>query len=313
MDRNLLSGKIMDLNLLKTFDVVMNTLSVNEAAETLGVTAPAVSHTLNRLREQYQDPLFVRQGRGIAPTNFATELHAEIQEPLTRLLNGAKSRQAFDPKTSKRTFRISSHKDLDLMVVPPLISYRDQYAPNVKFKADIEHLNEQDRQTDLRMRKVDIILATVPLEDHGYHNKLLFEQQLVVVCRKDHPRIKDNITHDQFFAEQHLLWQTQRMNKYTMESVVKEKLPKRKEAYTTDSICNSLMMAAQTDWLCVTSVWHAKMLSQMLPLTILPLPFESQPFPVYMTWHHSQQSDTGHQWLKTVFEQVTQNLTDLEL
>ncbi|MUJ28202.1 LysR family transcriptional regulator [Aliivibrio fischeri] len=303
----------MDLNLLKTFDVVMNTLSVNEAAETLGNTAPAVSHTLNRLRKQYQDPLFVRKGRGIVPTNFAIELHAEIQEPLNRLLNGAKSRQAFEPKTSKRTFRISSHKDLDLMVVPPLIAYRDENAPNVKLKADIEHLNEQDRQTDLRMRKVDLILATVPLEEHGYHNKLLFEQQLVVVCSKNHPRIKDSITQEQFFAEQHLLWQTQRMDKFIMDSLVKEKLPKRKEAYTTGSVCNSIVMAAQTDWLCVTGVWHAKMLSKMTPLTILPLPFEAHPLPVYMTWHNSQHSDTGHQWLKSMFEQVTNNLIDLKL
>ncbi len=303
----------MDLNLLKTFDVVMNTRSVNEAAVNLGISAPAVSHTLNRLREQYQDPLFIRQGRGIVPTNFAIELHAEIQEPLKRLLNGSKSRQAFDPATSQRTFRISSHKDLDLMVVPPLIKYRDQLAPNVNFKADIEHLNEKDRQTDLRMRKVDLILATVPLEEHGYHNKLLFEQQLVVVCRKGHPRIKDSITQEQFFAEQHLLWKTQRMDNYIMDSLVLDKLPQRKEAYATGSTCNSIMMAAQMDWLCVTGVWHAKMMSKMLPLTILPLPFESHLLPVYMTWHNSQQSDTGHQWLKQVFEEVTKDLTSLYL
>ncbi|WP_023602679.1 LysR family transcriptional regulator [Aliivibrio logei] len=303
----------MDLNLLKTFDIVMNTRSVNEAAVSLGITAPAVSHTLNRLREQYQDPLFIRQGRGIVPTNFATELHAEIQEPLSLLLNGAKSRQAFDPATSQRTFRISSHKDLDLMIVPPLIKHRDECAPDVNFKADIEHLNEEDRQADLRMRKVDLILATVPLEEHGYHNQLLFELPLVVVCRKDHPRIKDSITQEQFFAEQHLLWKTQRMDNYIMDSLLKEKLPQRKEAYTGGSICNSIMMAAQTDWLCVTGVWHAKMLSKMLPLTILPLPFDSRPLPVYMTWHHSQQSDTGHQWLKKTFEEVTQHLQLLNL
>lgn len=86
----------MDLNLLKTFDAVMKTQSVNEAALALNITAPAVSHALNRLREQYQDPLFVRQGRGIVPTNFAVELHADIQEPLSLLIDGAESRETFD-------------------------------------------------------------------------------------------------------------------------------------------------------------------------------------------------------------------------
>lgn len=172
----------MDLNLLKTFDVVMKTRSVNEAAETLGITAPAVSHALNRLREQYQDPLFIRQGRGITPTNFAIELHAEIQEPLSLLLNGAKSRQQFNPDTSHRTFRLSSHKDIDLMLLPPLMDHLAQHAPNVKLCADVEHLDERDRQADLRTRKVDMILATVPFDEHGYHNELLFELPLVMVC-----------------------------------------------------------------------------------------------------------------------------------
>ncbi len=85
----------MDLNLLKTSDAVMKARSVNIAAEALGISAPAVSQSLNRLRDQYKDPLFVREGRGISPTNFAVELHAEVQEPLSLLINGAKSRQHF--------------------------------------------------------------------------------------------------------------------------------------------------------------------------------------------------------------------------
>lgn len=159
----------MDLNLLKTFDAVMKSKSVNQASEVLNITPPAVSHALNRLRELYQDPQFIRQGRGIIPTNFAIELHSEIEEPLSLLLNGSKSRHDFDPKLSQRTFRISSHKDIDLMLVPSLTKYKSEHAPNTVIQADIEHLNEQDRQDDLRRRRVDVILATVPLEDRGYH------------------------------------------------------------------------------------------------------------------------------------------------
>jgi len=296
----------MDLNLLKTFDVVMRTRSVNDAAESLGITAPAVSHALNRLREQYQDPLFIRKGRGIAPTNFAIELHEEIQEPLNLLLNGAKSRQHFNPQASQRTFRISSHKDLDLMLVPPLIDYRDRHAPNVKLSADIEHVDERNRQDDLRMRKVDLIIATTPLDEHGYHNELLLYLPLVVVCNKNHPRIQGSITHQQFFSERHLLWGTQRLNQDILDSLVSKPQPARHIVYKTDSICNAVMMAAQTDWLCVTSQWHADLLAPNQQLQVLPLPFELGALPVYMTWHHSQQQDTGHQWLKESLLNVTE-------
>lgn len=297
----------MDLNLLKTFDVVMKTRSVNDAAESLGITAPAVSHALNRLREQYQDPLFVRKGRGIAPTNFAIELHEEIQEPLTFLINGAKSRQQFNANASQRTFRISSHKDIDLILVPPLISYRDQFAPNVKLSADVEHMDESNRQDDLRMRKVDMIITTTPLDEHGYHNEFLFDLPLVVVCNNNHPRIQGALDHQAFFAERHLLWGTQRRNQDILDSLVREPQPSRNIVYKTDSICNAVMMAAQTDWLCVTSQWHADLLAPTHQLQVFALPFDLEPLPVYMTWHHSQQQDTGHQWLKEALLRVTEH------
>lgn len=300
----------MDLNLLKTFDVVMKTRSVNLAAENLNVSAPAVSHALNRLREQYQDPLFIRQGRGITPTTLAIELHAEIQQPLNLLLNGAKSRQQFNPQTSQRTFRLSSHKDLDVMILPRLLAYRDQHAPAVKLSTDFEHADEAQRQADLRMRRVDLILATVPLDEHGYHNERLFEQPLVVVCSQNHPRIKNTLSHKQFFAERHLLWGTQRLNQDIIDSLAIEQQPSRDIVYKTDSICNAIMMAAQTDWLCVTGKWHAEFLASDHNLNLFPLPFELKPLPVYMTWHQSQHQDSGHQWLKQSLFCATQTLRD---
>lgn len=299
---------VMDLNLLKTLDAVMKARSVNVAAEALGISAPAVSQSLNRLREQYNDPLFIREGRGIAPTNFAIELHAEVQEPLNLLLNGSKSRQHFDPKNSRRTFRISSHKDIDILVVPTLTKYRNEHAPNTNIEADIEHLDEQSRQADLRQRKVDVILSTVPLEEHGYDNVKLFEQRLVVVLNASHPRIQGNITMEQFFAEEHIIWQTQRMNDYTLNSVSNVPLPVRKVAYTTSSALTGLVLASQTDWLCVTASSIADKVSKSDKYQIMELPFSTEPVPIYMTWHHSQRNDNGHKWFRDALITSTQSI-----
>lgn len=289
----------MDLNLLKTFDAVMKSKSVNDAAEVLNITAPAVSHALNRLRDQYQDPLFIRQGRGIVPTNFAVELHAEIQEPLSLLLNGAKSRQEFEPETSQRTFRISSHKDIDIILVPLLTRYKSKHAPNTTIQADIEHLNEQNRHDDLRRRRVDVILATVPLTDRGYHNELLFEQELMIAVSKSHPRIQTALTQEDFMREFHVTWRTQRLNTNTLDSVmIDERLPPRQVAYSTGSTMTALQLVAQTEWLCVTSQWYAENLSEKLGFNTFPVPFEATKVPIYMTWHQSQKNDKGHEWLR---------------
>ena len=271
---------LKDLNLLKTLDAVMKARSVNVAAEALGISAPAVSQSLNRLREQYNDPLFIREGRGITPTNFAVELHAEVQEPLNLLLNGSKSRQHFDAQNSRRTFRISSHKDIDILVVPELTQYRTEHAPNTNMEADIEHLDEQSRQADLRQRKVDVILSTVPLEEHGYDNVKLFEQRLVVVLNASHPRIQGSITMEQFVAEEHIIWQTQRMNNYTLDSVSNVPLPVRRVAYKTSSALTGLVLASQTEWLCVTASSIAEKVSKNDQYRIFELPFSTEPVPI---------------------------------
>lgn len=298
----------MDLNLLKTFDAVIKSQSVNEAAEILHITAPAVSHALNRLREHYQDPLFVRKGRGIVPTNYALELHAEIQEPLSLLLNGANLREEFDPKTSQRTFRVSSHKDIDVMLVPHLTRYKQEHSPYITVKADIEHLNETARQEDLVRRKVDIVLATVPLTDHGYSNELLFESELVVTASKSHPRIQDTLSAEDFSRELHVVWQTERLNTLLLESLVSEMLPNRKVAYATGSTITALALAEDTDWLCVSSRWHAEKYADAFGLNVFEVPFEAKKVPVYMTWHHSQRKDKGHQWLRNAIIESVKNI-----
>lgn len=299
----------MDLNLLRVFDAVMKLGSVNATAEMLDITAPAVSHSLNRLREEYNDPLFIRQGRGIIPTNFAIELYADIQTPLDLLLNSTKSRQVFNPLTSTRSFRLSSHKDIDLLVLPKLLKYKEKHAPGINIIADIEHLDadEQLRHDDLILRKVDLVLATVPLNTSGYHNKLFLEQNLLVACNINHPRIGDHISKQQFFNEKHLLWATKRLNDDVLHSLALEKLPYREIAYRAGSMASALIMAAQTDWLCLTPEWYADTFTPLTPLKILALPFEIAPLPIYMTWHQSQDADAGLRWLRETILEVFNN------
>lgn len=299
----------MDLNLLKTFDAVMKSKSVNEAAEVLNITASAVSHALNRLRDQYNDPLFTRQGRGIVPTNFAIELHSEIQEPLSFLLNGDKSRHNFDPLKSQRTFRVSSHKDIDLLLVPAVTRYKAEHAPHVMVKSDIEHLNEADRQDDLRRRKVDVILATVPLTEPSYNNEVLFEQEVVIVASKTHPTITDSLTFDDYMQAHHVIWKTERLSTSALDSIAVEgELPIRKVIYSTSSILTAMQLVSETNWIAACGKGHADKLAERLDLNVFPLPFESKKIPVYMTWHQSQKQDKGHEWFRDVLKEIGKSL-----
>ncbi|EDP60738.1 LysR family transcriptional regulator [Vibrio sp. AND4] len=296
----------MDLNLLKTFDTVFQTRSVSGAADALGISAPAISQALNRLREQYQDPLFIRSGRGIIPTNFAMELHAEIQEPLNLLLHGVKSRLHFDALNSHRTFRISSHKDIDLLVVPPFTAYRSIHAPNTKIEASPGHLTVIDRQNDLRHHRVDIALSTIPLQEYGFLNHKLFEEELVVVASIDHPRVQGQITADQFFSEPHILMETDTLNQYTLKLVSQIDFPQLNVGYKTNSTLHGLILASETDWLCISTRRLTSKLNTNNQFQVLQIPFEIEPIPIYMIWHKFQSKDNGHVWLRNALIEATQ-------
>ncbi|MFA0442343.1 LysR substrate-binding domain-containing protein [Vibrio sp. 10N.286.49.B1] len=156
----------------------------------------------------------------------------------------------------------------------------------------MEHVDEQSRHADLRQRKVDIILSTLPLEEHGYHNYKLFEQDLVMVFSTSHPHISgSSITAEQFFSEQHILWNTHRMDTDTLDSVADTVLPKRRIAYKTSSALTGIVLAGDTDWLCVNARSIAEKVSRSDRFQICELPFKAKAVPIYMTWHHSQRSD----------------------
>jgi LysR family transcriptional activator for leuABCD operon len=168
--------------------------------------------------------------------------------------------------------------------------------PNVNILISPDYQDISARQDDLRLRKVDFIFATRPIQDRGYHNHLLTEQPLVVVCKSQHPRIKDELSESQFFSERHLSWIKQSNGIMNSNESAASKHDKRDIAYHADSVFSALIMAVQTDGLCVAGLWHAQRLADFGQIKTFKVPFNTNPIPVYMSWH--QQSDPRQEWLK---------------
>ena len=101
------------------------------------------------------------------------------------------------------------------------------------------------------------------------------------------------------------------MNNDILSSLSSVDLPPRDTAYSSSSICTAIMMAAQTDWLCLCSEWHAQAMSKHLEIETYPLPFALDRLPIYMTWHHSQETDRGHQWLKEAIIELTRDFSSV--
>lgn len=293
-----------DLNLLKVFEAVISTGSVNEAAEKLNITPPAVSQSLNKLRSRYSDPLFVREGRGLKATHFAKELYDKIKEPLAILMNSADIHSEFDPVTSERTFRIATHSDIDLLFFAELFNEIKEKAPNTKIELVTDFLDDEALQNTLRLRKVDLIVSTTEMSEHSYNNEIIREEEIVVAARKGHPAIKNGtISYEDFFACEQTASKLSRESTFTINSLSKVTLPKRKIVYTSDSMFNILLTASQTDLLAISIRSFVQSLDKLDIIEMCEPPFECNKLPIYMTWHKTFDKDAGIKWLRYIIKE----------
>ncbi len=174
----------IDLNLLRVFDAVYHTRNVSRAAQVLGLTQPAVSHGLTRLRLLLRDPLFVRSGGGVQPTPKASQLAGPIQQGLASLQTALSDSFRFDPAESRRTFRLHLTDIGESSFMPPLVAALRARAPQVRIESF--QLEPTDIVPALDDGRIDVALGFLPLI-HDTEKERLINDRYIVLVRADHP------------------------------------------------------------------------------------------------------------------------------
>ncbi|WP_028025373.1 LysR family transcriptional regulator [Enterovibrio calviensis] len=296
-----------DLNLLTVFDSVMTLGSVAKAADKLNMTSAAVSQNLSRLREHIGEPLFIRYGRGIQPTQHAINMHKHIAEGLSAIRFGLETNISFDPATSTREFMLGGHAYFDLAVLPQLLKKFSQIAPNVRVSLTPYEDNHFTPSQVLSERGVDLFLSSLPISHPSIVTEKVSEEELVVAYAKDHPRLAGEVSLQQFFAEKHTALTSRRFGNFMFSNLIDKPLPARNVHYQSDSMLNLMATAAMTDLLCFTPKRLADLWAEKLGLIVQPLPFEIRPIPTFLCWHQAKQNDDGINWLR---QQIAETLTN---
>lgn len=175
----------VDLNLLRLFDAVYARKKVSLAADALGISQPAASQGLTRLRRLLGDPLFVRAGGGVRPTPRAEKLAASVRNALNMLDHALADTETFDPARSQRVFRLQMMSDMgEERYLPGLLAAMEHTAPKVTLHtATVESLALAQAMDH---GQVDFAFGYFP-RLHGTRSLTLFEDRYVVLLRKDHP------------------------------------------------------------------------------------------------------------------------------
>src|SRR3569623_187963 len=181
---NAMNLRTFDLNLLRVLDAMLGARNTTRVAETIGLTQPAVSAALRRLRAALGEPLFVRQGNALGPTPFAAALQQPVHDLLGELETVLSGGGVFDPATSNRAFTVLGSDYFDEMLLPQLAARLPGDAPGMKLKLLPPDLTSFANM--LSAGRADIVLSVgVPTPD-WIERQLMFAGGFAVVARRDH-------------------------------------------------------------------------------------------------------------------------------
>jgi DNA-binding transcriptional LysR family regulator len=255
----------LDGGLLLVFRELLRTRRAGVVAERLGLSPSAISHALNRLRDVFGDPLFVRRPHGLEPTRRAEELGPQV-EALLELAQRTLSRDAgFDPAASAREFRFAAPEFVAALIGAELINRLKAVAPGVRF--GISHLDEEGAFRALRTGEIDFAVGRFGAARPGFSVEPLFEDGYCVAARADHPQLAGSISEAQWRGIGHIFaWSAS-------ETAQDRDSGQVAHLASVPHWLTALMLAASTDGLVTCPRRLAERHAAKLGLQVLDLPF----------------------------------------
>ncbi|WP_299845084.1 LysR family transcriptional regulator [uncultured Jannaschia sp.] len=291
-----------DLNLLPIFVALMEERSVTRAAERLGMTQPALSNALSRLRLMLQDQLFVRERYGIQPTPIALELSPLIAEALAQLDDAVLGQQAFDPAQAERLFTIAPNGYVEFVLVPALVARLEKVAPGIKLR--LRPYGNDLVETGVVSGTTALVLGRIVDPPDNLVVQHLMDEGLACAVRADHPAIGDAMTREQFETMKHVnIVPPGRMRAGLFQALAQHQL-ERDVAISVTNFFAVAEMVAVTDYCAILPSLICRRLTHDPRLKILPAPVDLGSFPVEMAWHVRYRHDPAHRWLRALIGEV---------
>jgi DNA-binding transcriptional LysR family regulator len=295
----------IDLNLLRVLDALLDTGSVVGAAAQLHLSSPAVSRSLGRLRKVLDDPLFVRAGRELVPTELAKSLRVPTQAALGEVLKVLQPSRSSDPINLKRRFAIRADDSIIAVLAIPLMERVQMSAPGV----DIDFLRDDPSYvTQFRTGELDFRIGVHVEEHRDTRSEVLLTDRFVAIVHKDHALAGRRLTNRKFADAHHVTVSPVGKRSGPIDVALAEIGMDRKHITTVTSFVVAAHLVATTDQVGSVPRTIAKTMARALPIVSLEIPLSLPTFDVCLTWHDRHSDDSAHQWLKT---QIVDAVRDL--
>lgn len=301
----------IDLNLLLIFHAVMEEQTTVKAASRLGLSQPAISHGLNRLRDLLGDRLFVRSSRGVIPTPKAICIEPTVRELLERAERVFFDPPEFNPKLATDTFRIATTDYFEQVALPEILKRIESVAPNVTLIS---------RPTGGYLPKEGLEKGDYDLAIAGFYKDIpdrffkqtLFKDNFVFVAPKSKRIGKSPVTYEQYAKLRHMVISPQGDLKTQSKALMKKQGYDIQYYSAVTGFLSPARILSMTNLSLTCPRRLAESYIEFFPLKIYELPFKIPTMDVVQVWHERQQDSPAHKWLRQMFHEVCSGLKPLK-
>ncbi|MDB5961425.1 MAG: LysR family transcriptional regulator [Massilia sp.] len=288
--------KDVDLNLMLVFHQLLVERRVSTVAQNLGLSQPAVSNALRRLRTLLGDELFLRTSKGMEPTPYASQLAEPIAYALSSIHSSLNEKYSFDPLTSDRRFTLGVTDIGEIYFLPRLMDMLATAAPGVTVSS-VRNTSVNLRD-EMEAGHVDLAIGLLPQLKAGFFQRRLFHQRYVCMFRAGHALDKPAITTEEFCAADHVVVVSAGTGHADMDASIESKGIRRKVKLTVPHFVAIGHILSTTDMISSVPERFAHACVAPFNLRHVPHPVVKTPIDINVFWHAKYHRDPGNQWLR---------------
>lgn len=293
------------------FEAINQDRSITRAADKLGLSQPAVSNALNRLRDLFEDPLFVRTSQGMEPTPKAELIASFFSDGLTAIRAGLASGTEFDPASSRRRFNLLMTDVGAIRFLPLVLPMVHRVAPQIDLS--IAEFNVENYAQLLDDGLSDLAVGRFQL-GHSLCGELIHSSSYLLLVSRDHPLLttgsdgKPRLSYDDYIRGAHVMINARGASGEPLQPGLGGDLAKLRVALTIPHVTAVPTLIGGSRLIATLPDVIALNMADDPALCVCPLPFEMEANRIYQWWHKRNDADPGHRWLRGLFTAAGQLL-----
>lgn len=292
----------LDLNLFRVLDAIYAHDGISGAARALHLTQPAISHSLGRLREVFDDPLFIRAGNGMVPTDRTRAIIGEVRQHLQGLFASVQVPGDLNPMELDMELRIAVRDVLESTAIPVLLKHLDTHAPKVRIAC--RQTSREHYERELASGSLDLVIDRRISASANLRQLHLADEAVAVVAAGNRfPARKRTLSSQDYLDARHAVV-SHLEGRDPVDSILAETGLSRRVGLRALHYYSACRVVAESDMLLTMPRAYAEELAGLLGLQVFDLPVPVSPIRVFMYWHASRENDRSLRWLRSEIAQL---------